>query len=393
MQVSINSLKHNTSQFIMDWDSVRKGKMIGYLSIGITIWYVLGGSLIYHSCQLLNVAPQHRMSDFGYQFILGFGVLYLSLCVFSIFLGNHVTNKSKQAKKNYMYWCMLLYTGGNVVVCHMFGELSLPTGIMMAGGPMIGWILFNHKGVIFSVIFACLLIIPLFLLTFFDVLDYAPIVPQDTNLHKNISYNIMIACIILPHVGSLLSLAYLSINHWRRREEHANYLAGTDSLTNVPNRRQFFSMLYDAIEETKNHQQPLAIMMLDIDRFKYINDNFGHMTGDDVLNQTIKILRSCLRKQDMIGRFGGDEFVVLLPNTEPKNAEKITQKCLETIKNTNITTDNGVFNITASFGVTVLETVEASYNPDTLSRLLINQADSALYSAKRNGRNCFVINL
>lgn len=392
MKVNLTKLKHNTIQFILDWDAVRKGKMIGYVSMSIAIWDVILGNIVFHGGKLLNIPAQHSMSAFGYHFVLGFGFFYISLCIFSIMLGNYVANKSKTAKNQYMYWCMLLYTLGNVIVSHMFGELSLPSGVLMAGAPMVGWILFNNKGVIICFLFALMLTLPAFFLSFFGVIPYAPIVDQtSTNLHHNMAYNVMIICVILPHLGSLLALAYFSIDHWKRREEHANYLAGTDSLTNVPNRRQFFVHLHSAIEETGQTAQPVSIIMLDLDNFKYINDNFGHITGDKVLNEAISTLTSCLRENDIIGRFGGDEFVVLLPNTNTTVAEKLAERCLDVIRNTPVQTEQGLFNITSSFGLTTLYEVLPPIDADAIACELIQKADEALYQAKHKGKDCLVI--
>lgn len=389
----LKALKITTSQFILDWDAVRKGKMIGYVSLCITLWDMVLGNLVFVASYWLNLLPvEHSITKSGYWFMMYFATFYACLCSLCIFMGNQVRNKSKDAREIYMYACMLLYTFGNIVVAHTLGLLSLPSGILMTGAPIIGWILFNNRGVLLCVIFSLACIVPLYLLSFFGVIKYAPIIDVNTSqMHRNISYNVVMLGSMLPHLLSLLLLAYLSITHWKKREEHANYLAGTDTLTNVPNRRQFFIHLHDSIEDTSITAQPVSIMMLDLDNFKYINDNFGHITGDDVLNQTIVILASCLRDADIIGRFGGDEFVVLLPNTNATVAEKIAQRCLDVIGATPVKTEQGLFNITASFGLTTLYEAPNPVDVDAISRELILKADDALYQAKRNGRNCFVV--
>lgn len=391
MNLHLKGLRFKTSKFILDWSDIRKGKMIGYVSLIIACWDLLFATAVYQGTQILNIPHEHRLLPSGMNLVYGFGFFYVFLCVLSIWCGNVVVKRSKKLKSIYIYLCMSIYTIGNVAIAHIFGELSMASGILMAGAPILGWIVFNNKGVVLSAIIACATAIPLFLLAFFKVIPYAPIVDVSSNFHLNFSYNTVLLGIMLPHLAALLALAYISITHWKKREAHANHLAGTDSLTNVANRRQLFNFLHQEIKGINITAQPLSIIMLDLDRFKSINDNYGHITGDEVLNQTINVLKTCLCEQYLLGRFGGDEFVIILPNTNATLVEKVANRCITTIRNTPIETESGDFNVTASFGVTTLYEVTEPFELEAVCRELISKADDALYQAKQKGRDCMVI--
>jgi diguanylate cyclase (GGDEF)-like protein len=158
-------------------------------------------------------------------------------------------------------------------------------------------------------------------------------------------------------------------------------LANTDSLTGLYNRRYFFYLAEQEINRAKRYQLPLSIIIIDIDKFKNINDNFGHNVGDDVLKITTKTIMSYLRSTDYCGRFGGEEFVILLPNTDQTGAKITAERIRQELAKMKMIAGGNSVSITASFGV-------ASYSPgnDEIDTI-IQQADQALYIAKRQGRN------
>jgi len=121
-------------------------------------------------------------------------------------------------------------------------------------------------------------------------------------------------------------------------------------------------------------------MMLDIDHFKKINDTYGHLAGDFVLKEIAKIVKNLIRKSDICGRFGGEEFVILLPNTKLSGAMKLAERIRETIQNHTFDFNGKKINVTVSIGITSVG-VNDSYES------LISRADEALYEAKEKGRN------
>jgi diguanylate cyclase (GGDEF)-like protein/PAS domain S-box-containing protein len=162
-------------------------------------------------------------------------------------------------------------------------------------------------------------------------------------------------------------------------------LAMTDPLTGLYNRRGLFELGRIEFARTRRFGRPFASMMLDIDRFKRVNDAYGHPVGDQVLQALAKHCQSNVREIDLVGRYGGEEFVILLPETDLEVAKQIAERLRRTIANLLIPTDRGELGVTVSLGV-------AMYDENTLDlETLIARADQAMYIAKHRGRNCIVI--
>jgi diguanylate cyclase (GGDEF)-like protein len=162
----------------------------------------------------------------------------------------------------------------------------------------------------------------------------------------------------------------------------AKRLAQTDSLTGLYNRRHFFELAQREFQRARRYDRPLSALMLDIDHFKRVNDNFGHAIGDQVLIEVAEICNRELRQIDLIGRFGGEEFAILLIETNLQAAQRVAERLRETIeKAIRPSNENLSILITTSVGVAYLN--EDCPNLDTL----LDQADKALYVAKQSGRN------
>ena len=164
--------------------------------------------------------------------------------------------------------------------------------------------------------------------------------------------------------------------------ENAEYLATVDLLTGLYNRRFFFQAAQKEFARTKRYGHPVTIVMLDIDFFKYVNDKFGHLVGDYVLQQVADRCKSVLRSSDMIGRYGGEEFVILLPETDLEQAKRIADRIRQLVMNRPIVTERGDVSLTVSLGLACLE-------PGLNNNLeqILDFADQALYRAKALGRN------
>jgi len=158
-------------------------------------------------------------------------------------------------------------------------------------------------------------------------------------------------------------------------------LAFTDSLTELHNRRHILKLANDEFERAQRFDHPLAIMMTDIDDFKNINDTYGHMIGDQVLIEVADRLRYQLRSIDLLGRFGGDEFVILLIEADLDATQGIAQRVHQSISNRPVKTDRGELSVTLSMGIAVIATQHT--NP----QMLLQAADDALYIAKSAGKN------
>jgi diguanylate cyclase (GGDEF)-like protein len=156
--------------------------------------------------------------------------------------------------------------------------------------------------------------------------------------------------------------------------------ATKDALTGLANRRHFHSVLERAFDAASDRGR-LALIVLDVDHFKHINDRFGHPVGDKVLTAVGATLRKELRKNDLPGRIGGEEFAVLLPQTDPKEAVEVAERLRRALEALALDDRGTAIPVTASFGVAMADDADAA--PDAL----YSRADASLYEAKRSGRN------
>ena len=162
--------------------------------------------------------------------------------------------------------------------------------------------------------------------------------------------------------------------------------ADTDELTGLKNRRSFFEMGSREIERAIRFKHPLAALMIDLDNFKDVNDNFGHPVGDRLLKELAEVFKSKLRNVDLIARYGGDEFIVLLPENDTNAATDVADRICHSIMKIRIETAQGKAKVTASIGVASMDKGMTSLSS------LIEQADRALYNAKKFGKNRVVSN-
>jgi diguanylate cyclase (GGDEF)-like protein len=164
--------------------------------------------------------------------------------------------------------------------------------------------------------------------------------------------------------------------------EELHLLAITDPLTKINNRRHFFENAQKEVSRASRYKTELSILLFDIDHFKKINDTYGHLAGDQVLQFTGKQVKDMLRNIDLYARYGGEEFVILLPETDQTEALETADRLRQSFQDAPIPTDNDAVNITISLGVASLK----HSKPATLEELL-DQADTALYHSKEKGRN------
>jgi diguanylate cyclase (GGDEF)-like protein len=183
---------------------------------------------------------------------------------------------------------------------------------------------------------------------------------------------------LLEMLATHAAIAFENVRLFAQSQKYAS----TDSLTTIYNRRRFFELAEREFKRAVRFERPLAMIMLDIDDFKKVNDSYGHPAGDRVLSEMAKICLYELRDVDIFGRYGGDEFIVILPETTPAQATGIAERLRVEIQNAKITLPNSaVITVTISLGV-----VSLGASCGNLS-ILIERADQALYKSKQSGRN------
>ncbi len=176
-----------------------------------------------------------------------------------------------------------------------------------------------------------------------------------------------------------LQAALASVEKARRKAEEQSR---RDALTSLFNRRHFQDMLAVELKRTQRSPSPTSLILIDIDRFKRINDTYGHTTGDQVLRQVAGCVGHGLRRPDTACRYGGEEFTILLPSSDMHSARKVAERLRTNIETITTTESGEPLSITVSLGVATIPAGER-WDPDTL----INRADQALYAAKKDGRN------
>ncbi len=163
-------------------------------------------------------------------------------------------------------------------------------------------------------------------------------------------------------------------------------LASIDDLTQLYNRRYFFERFNQEVERSKRYQRPLSCIIMDIDFFKQVNDSYGHLAGDQVLIDIAQIVKKNCRQSDLAGRYGGEELIILLPETEAAGAMIIADRIREMIEQHQTVDGKGVvIGVTVSMGIASLNGTELR-NIDKNERI-IQYADDALLQAKKKGRN------
>ena len=190
----------------------------------------------------------------------------------------------------------------------------------------------------------------------------------------------------LLHLGTIISVCIeSSIN-----QERYKHLSLVDLLTRAKNRRFFFQALGTEIARSKRSKKPLSCLFIDIDHFKAVNDKHGHLTGDRALRSVADAIAPLLRQSDVLARFGGEEFTVLLPDCGIRQAEEIAERIRDKISHTSIANDkNQNFQLTVSIGVSYWQEDQPYVGDnEALQNHLINQADKGVYQAKGDGRNC-----
>lgn len=207
----------------------------------------------------------------------------------------------------------------------------------------------------------------------------------ECNLHRHGRSEIIAAQVRLRNIsvrGDTLRLVTLrDISEIKSRENHLRRMASIDDLTQVANRRHFMATLNQEIGRARRYGHPVALLMVDVDHFKSINDQFGHDAGDRALRLLARVATKICRGADVVGRVGGEEFAILLPETRIEKALRVAERLRLTVAETPLMIGTKSVYMTVSIGVS------AACGAACDSHQLLQRADAALYAAKHQGRN------
>lgn len=363
-----------STSVLISWSNLRKCTLILVLgSIAHILWifWFLYASLSPSLQQWMN------LEDYNYniKFLLISFLAYLILILPCIYLRDNY-----YIKTYYPYLVVVFFSTTFMYEGHAIGILSPVTIASFISLMSVGLVLFERKYIYPIFIPFIVYVFINILLSSEDKTKYAPVFSQQLNesvLIHNQFWVYSQMYLYAPVFLATIVLFEILLTQWRNREKQINKMSQIDPLTGIFNRRKIGSELM----QFELAQQNYALVLLDLDYFKSINDNYGHDMGDIVLINVAKILSNVLREDDILGRFGGEEFIILFKNKSLKQCLDIVERCRKEIERENFIVDKKkTIRVTASFGVAVS-------NIGLTKEMVIQHADQAMYLAKKSGRN------
>lgn len=379
MRFALSNLTEKTRRFmnesvIINWSNTNKSILILLLGgLDHLLW------LFWCIYSYMNTSLRHWL-DLGYYFghlkflIINIFILFLLIFPCYIFRENRKVNKIIPYIA-VIYFAFAFMHGGYAI--GIFSPTTIAGYISLI---TVGLVLFERK-IIYSVFIpVTIILLSLIYLSNLGIIPYAPFFSQELShsiLYKNMYWVYSMMYLYIPIFFASIVLFEILLIQWKNREKTINEMSLKDPLTGIFNRRY--------ISKSLNEQQiqggSFAVVLMDLDYFKSINDQYGHDVGDEVLKSVAKILNAQITEQDIVGRFGGEEFIFVLCDKNLEQAVKIAENCRTVIAGKPFDVDrNQKLNLSASFGV-------ALSTPDLSKDLVIRLADQALYLAKANGRN------
>ncbi|NNH87282.1 GGDEF domain-containing protein [Acinetobacter terrae] len=310
---------------------------------------------------------------------LQLGLNILTLMVFiGLIYPCSVWRKKPPVQQWLPYVCVAIFV---ISLCrdgYIVGVLSPATMISYISLVTVGLVLFKRKIVYYALIPATLYLITCGYLSLQGQISYAPIFYLHSLPYQNMFWVLTMMYFIAPILITCLILFEILLSQWRHREKLIQHLSQIDPLTNALNRRS----ISDCLEKLERKPTTsYALVLIDLDHFKRINDQYGHDKGDETLIKVSEVLSQIIRDSDVVGRFGGEEFILILNQSSLEQAKIIAERCRQAIQQLNLISDLGEnIQVTASFGI-------ALSNTQLRPQQLLSQADKALYEAKACGRN------
>ena len=288
-------------------------------------------------------------------------------------------------------WMLLpllaVFLASTLLLEHRAARIIVVNGVLVLQEGLVLWALLRQGGIAIGRgrhILAASTVLLLLMFAFRCLavaLGWLPATPVVVGgILPTVTYLVTYLAVVFIAFGFVLVATELSADQSPR-------LAMEDALTGLPNRRAVLQALARHCSAAQRNARPLTVLLLDIDHFKQVNDQYGHPAGDEVLRRIAQTIRQRLRAQDMAGRFGGEEFLVLLPDTTPEGGLALAEALREEVAATAITIGDKVLHVTASVGLYGAGVCTPDHNSD----LLVRGADAALYAAKEGGRNRTVV--
>lgn len=375
LKQQFQQLKHylfKSDDLIINWSDFDKGVLLLIFGVatqvGAIVWYL---SVYFSEDRIwlnLDFFPQRVVS------------VSLTLLVFiGLTIASYRYHLVPRFRVFMGYFSPLFFGGVMIYSGYTVGIYSAATIAGTVNIVLVG-LVFYRRVIVYSIVTP----VSLFILyvgyqSYYGDMRYAPVFSDALNqsdLYKNEFWINSMAVLYLPILISSALFFEVLLSQWRRREKKIEIMSQTDALTDVFNRRYVTEKLTDLENESA-----YAVVLLDLDHFKQINDHYGHESGDYVLTSVAAILKRCVRAEDVVGRFGGEEFILILKAADLPQALEVAERCRQAIEHEKILLNTGQnIQISASFGIAI---AQHGQSKEAVLRL----ADQALYQAKAQGRN------
>ncbi len=365
---------------LLDWPDADKGMLLAALPLPVLLTAVLRIEML-----LGDVGDEPYLSR-PTLLALRYIIAFYAACTGLLALLWTRLRRGRPDAPVFVSFCLALFFGTLAVGAYIVGHFSTPVLGGCVAGAIAVLLLFDPKvarPAVWAGTFALFAPVPLIAAR---IIPYAPLyraspfigpTPNLTWLLTTTAFGIIVMAVPLVILISMLE-------RWRVRDAEIHRIAKLDGLTSLANRRYFNERLEAELSRVRRHASSVALLLLDLDHFKRINDRHGHQVGDKVLVEVARLLASdLLRRIDLTGRYGGEEFAVMLPETDLEGAKIVAERLRAAIAAAVLhLPDGNLVRITASFGVGVAD-------PFSLTTLdaLVGHADGALYRAKHEGRD------
>lgn len=357
---------------VLDWSLVKKSQaiLLYAMSIQLGLFYL---QVSYLHSPLVNNAFLTAW--------LWFLPTLLIIDIFLFCLGFYI--------RHYAAWhlfytiiVVLYYALSLMFLPIVVGLLNIANGIIFVGTTMVSLLLFPRSLVYSSVVICAVVYIVAAWMVVQGQLDYALALQQHVFLHPDVQAEYITYSMIYSVLYAAMTIFLLDtvIRIWQETAQYNNQLSCTDELTTLLNRRGMHKILALQLQQARIAQQEIAIIIVDLDDFKRINDQYGHQQGDYILKAVAQRLTDQLRSSDIVARYGGEEFIMLLPYTNGEQAYAIAEQCRCALADTLFQDGITTIAVHASFGVS---STKVHFDFDELFYL----ADQALYQAKKQGKN------
>ncbi|AXI01491.1 GGDEF domain-containing protein [Aquirhabdus parva] len=361
---------------ILEWSRVDKGIFILVMLTPYFLQYFLWSGYVVNHSELHGIVNISVLNSYLWiqtiLVVIGCGILGFGL----------VMRRRKPDAVFFQYLVLQFFSLSMIAMFYYVGPLSFSAGLFLLGAPVWGLILLDRKPVWWATGIAVTALLGLGYAAAYNVFPHASLMIPPTDqagrvfwMNSTVYFNALFFILILVMADQMLAW-------WHAREDNIRELSRTDALTGVHNRLSILDFLNHEVARTVRMNTPLSVVILDLDHFKRVNDDWGHPVGDLVLQRTAEVLQQNIRDIDALGRYGGEEFIIVLPGADHGEALNIIERCrIELARAEILTESNHSIRVTASFGFVCVSGLQIE------PHVLIKTADQALYAAKSNGRN------